>query len=139
MKMEEKNTKYFFNLERSNAKMKTMTVLVNQKGETVRQAQAILKEQKQFYQDLYTSNLTVHFEMNIPPEKKLSEEQVNQIDGELTLEELGIALKQTKCFKSPGPDGIPADWLKVFYIKIKNHLLNAFNYAFKGRKITHIS
>ena len=73
--------------------------------------------------------------MPVVPERSLTPDQSKQLEGELTLDELGKALKETKRFKLPGPDGIPADLLKVFYAKIKHHLLNAFNYVFSVKRI----
>ena len=32
--------------------------------------------------------------------------------------------------KSPGSDGLPAEFYKVFWKDIRRHLLNAFNYAY---------
>ena len=40
-----------------------------------------------------------------------------------------IALKEMKWNKSPGPNGLSADFYKFFYKEIKNVLFEALNYA----------
>ena len=48
--------------------------------------------------------------------------------------ELGKALKKMKNNKSPGIDGISADFLKVFWGKLKYHIKNAINSSYvKGK------
>ena len=131
----EKNTRYFFALEKSRAKAKTMLAVVKGNGQVVRNSQKILMEQKNFYAQLYSSNPKVSFQMNILPEQSLTDLQRDAIEGPITLEEMGLALSQTKRFKSPGPDSLPADWYKVFYSRIKQHLLNAFSYSFEAKRL----
>ena len=69
--------------------------------------------------------------MKTPPEKWVSDLNKASLEAPLTLEELGNALKTTKNQRSPGLDGIPADFLKVFYSRIKQLLLDMFNECFK--------
>ena len=57
------------------------------------------------------------------------------LDSTLTLEELGIALVQTKYNKSPGPDGIGADFYKVFFGRMKHIPLKAFNHCFDVKRM----
>ena len=73
--------------------------------------------------------------MKIPPEKPVSDLNKANLEAPLTLGELGNALKTTKNQRSPGLDGIPADFLKVFYSRIKQLLLDVFNECFKLSRI----
>ena len=50
--------------------------------------------------------------------RKLSGKHSNKMEGHLTVHELGQALKLTKNNKTPGIDGFPADFLKVFLERI---------------------
>ena len=127
LELGERSTKYFLSLEKSNANRKNMSMMHTEAGETIKDPRRILNEQKSFYEKLYTSNYRIKFEMNQPPPRTVNEELKKKLDGELTLEELAQALSTTERNKSPGPDGISADFYKVFFIKIKHTLLAAFN------------
>ena len=52
----------------------------------------------------------------------------------LTMEECLQALKDMSLNKTPGSDGLPVEFYKVFWSNISDHLLNALNYAYhKGQ------
>ena len=57
----EKNTKYFFNLEKSRGKNKTMTSIKNSLGNLIQDPREILKEQRNFYSNLYKSNPNIQY------------------------------------------------------------------------------
>ena len=50
---------------------------------------------------------------------------------EITLSELSTALKNMKCNKTPGIDGISLQFLKVFWSKMKFFIKNAINTCYK--------
>ena len=49
------------------------------------------------------------------------------MEGYLTIEELSKALRQTKNNKTPGIDGFPADFLKVFWKELQFWIQQALN------------
>ena len=53
----EKNTKYFFNLERRNYNKKFITKLKRNDGTEFNSQRDILKEEESFYRNLYSSNI----------------------------------------------------------------------------------
>ena len=59
----EKNSQYFYNLEKSKYNAKVCNMLITDLGEHVQDPKIILSLQKQFYQQLYTSDPEIHFEM----------------------------------------------------------------------------
>ena len=69
-----------------------MKRLVNDKGDTITEPKKILKEQKEFYKKLYTSNDKVEFKMNVIPENKISADDKKSMDTPITLDELSKAL-----------------------------------------------
>ena len=131
----EKNTKFFLSLEKSNAQNKTMSSIINESGMKINNPQKILGEQRAFYEKLHTSNPEVVFDENLVQSKTISEESKNNFEKPLQMEELALALKQTKRFKTPGPDGIPADFYKMFFRQIKITLLEAFNECYNMERI----
>ena len=62
-KQGEKMTKYFFSLERRNFNNKTMFTILLPDGSTCSKQKRILKEQEQFYANLYTSDPNILFEI----------------------------------------------------------------------------
>ena len=125
----EHNTKYFLSLEKSKAKSKQMNAIRKENGIVVRNLTEILNQQAQFYEKLYTVDTSVKFVQTTPPEKKLTSEQADTINGPLTIEEIGISIAKMPRNKTPGSDGLPADFYKVFFIKLKFLLCEVFNEA----------
>ena len=62
---------------------------------------------------------------------KLLPDVKSELDFPITQEEIGQAILQMAQNKSLGPDGIPIDWYKMFYSRIKNLLREVFNEAYK--------
>lgn len=106
----EKNTKYFFGLERRNAEYNTITNLsVN--GSITNNHKVISKHVASFYQDLYSSASTGSgidsFLNNISTNaKKINEEFREICDGRISLPELVECVKLLKDNKSPRNYGL---------------------------------
>ena len=111
----ERNTKFFLNLEKRNYRNKCITKLINEKDEIVDKQDEILKYEAEFYKNLYTE----------PKKDDQNEEQGNFLEGDIpklsninselceqniTMLEIGAALKELKNGKSPGTDGFTADF-----------------------------
>ena len=70
---------------------------------------------------------------------QLTEPQAKKIENELTIEELGDALKRMKNGKSPGIDGFPCEFFKVFWLKLKHFIMRFINNTFtKGQMSTSL-
>ena len=119
--MGEYPTKYYLNLEKRNIQNRTIARLQRDDGIIIEDTHEILSEIKKFYEKLYTSKgpiETTYLEkINAP---KLNDNDRDRLDAPITIEELGLALRELKNNHSPGMDGLPADWYKMFWPKIKN-------------------
>ena len=115
----EKNTKYFFALEKAKYNAKTCYKLINENQQEIVEPQEILENQRKFYEELYAEDKDVEFSMNniygVHVPKDIQECQNKQIE----MEELESAIKRMKNEKTPGEDGIPIDFYKVFWLKLK--------------------
>ena len=60
----------------------------------------------------------------------MSDEQKTSIENALTEEDLTRALKRMKNGSSPGLDGIITAFIKFFWCKVKDVVLNSLNAAF---------
>ena len=137
----EKNSKYFSNLEKSRSKTKHITELeVN--GKNITNPDDILLEERKFYEDLYRSRET-EFESksefindvkhNGP---KLSEQERNFMEKNITIQECAKALKELPNSKSPGSDGFTAEFYKFFWSRISNLVYESYTYAFEFGKMS---
>ena len=62
--------------------------------------------------------------------KKLNKEQASDMEGYLSITELGVTLKNTKNNKTPGLDGFSFEFWKVFWKDLKYCITNAINDSF---------
>ena len=63
---------------------------------------------------------------------KLNKTQKIILDSELTISEISEAIREMPRFKTGGLDGLPADFYKVFWIKIKDLLLEVYKQSRKS-------
>ena len=98
---------------------------------------SILKELAKYFETIYKKNDTLK-EDNIDGIQdflgSVTTEKISNIDREIldqdiNVDEIGKALFELSNDSSPGLDGIPAGWYKVFYSKIKFLLYDCFKLA----------
>ena len=127
----EKNTKYFYALEKARYNAKTCYKLINERGQEFVESSKILEEQRKFYENLYAEDKYVNFNLtntyNIKVPEGIREDQDNQI----TVEELGIALKGMNNNKTPGEDGLSADFYKAFWGLLKQPMIEMLEESFQ--------
>ena len=128
----EKCTKYFFSLEKFRSKQKTLSRIKLSDGSFTSDEKKILNECRQFYKNLYSINENVNagtfpkFFQNVNT-PKLTEEQKQFCESELTEKEVFDTLKSFSKNKSPGLDGITAEFYLQFWDYIKIKLLKVYS------------
>ena len=140
----EKPTNYFCNLESRNYINKTITKIEKQNGQTITKQEDILNEVKLFYENLYENHDTndnqdseiISILENIQENPKLSLENKNKLEGELTDKEILAAVKKMKNNKSPGTDGFTSEFFKFFYNDIKVFIKKALNEGYENGKLS---
>ncbi len=77
----------------------------------------ILQEVKSFYEKLYERRDVEDCEISqmVTEIPHLNDEEAERIEGEITLNEASMALRNMKHSKSPGTDGFNAEFFKVFF------------------------
>ena len=130
----ERNTSYFHNLEKRHFNSKTIRNLKTDNNSWVSTDQEILHEAKMFYEALYSSiaEQNPHNECEklfFPDDNdlKLSYNQKLSCEGPLTQAECFESLKTMEAGKSPGMDGLPAEFYKVFWNDVSPFLLASLN------------
>ncbi|KAL9959711.1 hypothetical protein ACROYT_G033060 [Oculina patagonica] len=129
----EKNSKYFLNLEKRHCKHGTISQLKVSDSDFVTTDKAILSECTDFYRNLYTSKIPDCFQSSVFAKvntTSLTQEEQTLCEGKLTQKECFEALKNMNPDKTPGTDGFPAEFYKVFWKDIAPFLISALNYAF---------
>ena len=129
----EKNSSYFLNLEKRHCKQGTISQLKINDTDFVTTDRDILSECTAFYTTLYTSKNPNRLQSTFFSEvifTSLTDEEQTLCEGALTQKECLEALKKMESDKTPGTDGLPAEFYKVFWKDISSFLISALNYAF---------
>ena len=128
-------------MEKRHYKRKNISSRKRTDGSILKSDKEILKERVSFYGELFSSK-----KENISQKKlkelnkeffstdnclQLSLDQKESCEGPLTADECLTALKTMKSGKSPGSDGFPSEFYKVFWADISTLLLNAIKCAFE--------
>ena len=133
----DKPTRFFLRTERQHAKNRTITE-IRQQDKTYTDSNSIINMCRQFYLELYAeepvSREAVHYFLyntNLP---RVPPDLYEQCEGDLTYEEAFEAIKLMKNGKTPGSDGLPAEFYKCFF-PIFGHdfvaMINLCNYLGK--------
>ena len=134
----ERNTRYFFNLEKRNYCKKTVTKLKRNDNTYTNNQFEILQEEKVFYETLYTSknieneNFSNSPFFNLENITPLSEDEKLSCESAVGEKECFIALKEFKNDKTPGTDGLSAEFYKFFWPEVCTEMIGSFNYAFQS-------
>ena len=137
----ERPTKYFCALENKRYINKTIKV-INDNDNLIQNQKTILEHVKNYYSDLFASRehtindqaiSNILDNINI---KKLPDSQSHSIEGPITIEELSYSLNKMKTNKTPGSDGYPSEFFKVFWGKLKYLILNAINEGYEKNELS---
>ena len=89
----ERNTKYFYSLEKAKYNAKTCFTLIDQNGKELKQNDEILGAQKKFYQELYEEDKDVHFNLKNTKGVYVPEGIRENQNQQITLSDLGRSSK----------------------------------------------
>ena len=140
----EKNTKYFLGMEKSKQTKKCIHALIDQEGNMITNREEVLNEQVKYYTKLYTSKKS--FETSSEDDKntffnapfnKLEENDKLACEGKITIDECEQVIKTMNNNKSPGIDGLPCEFYKVFWKEIKFVFVKSLNYNYENGKMSN--
>lgn len=115
----EKNSRYFFNLERKRGHSKAISSLKID-NRIIKNPKRILQEEALFYKKLYSDNSNRKWPYVNESNNKLSEQEKEDLDAEFTDQEISQSLAGMPNSKTPGSDGISADFYKMFWLHLKS-------------------
>ena len=92
---------------------------------------------KKLYEKRNYSESTYNFFQNheLP---HLKEQEKQKCEGLLTEKECEEAVKDMKNGKTPGSDGLTAEFYKIFWQDLKEAMLNSFNHSFQINSLSEI-
>ena len=116
-----------------------MQSLLTEDGRLVNTQEEILKETTNFYQRLYTSETTDDLAQDYLLNnltQTLTDEDRDTVEGEITLDELFTAIKSFANDKSPGCDGLTADFYQTFFNVIGKDLAEVISDGFNRGELS---
>ena len=137
----EKNTKYFLNLEKRHCKQATIAQLKIDDNAFALTDKEILSQCETFYKDLYSTKtakeyITAFTFAPLHNEKVLNKEERLLCEGLINEKECREALKNMTSEKTPGTDGLPCEFYKVFWRDVSQILISALNYSYDAGKLS---
>lgn len=137
----ERSTKYFLQLESRNKIQRSVNKLQKIDGTVTTDLKEILEMQASFYEHLYSIKQTKSeketadylAQINVP---NLDDNEKQECEGLVSLEECKAALKTFKKGKSPGNDGITAEFYQKFWSLFGQHMVDCFNASHRVGELT---
>ena len=137
----EKCSKYFMNLEKRNICKKSITDLIDTDGNVVKNQEELINLQVQYYKGLYKKNEATlrhsyeSFVENVDI-KELSPENKESCEGLLDINECKVSLDKMANNKSPGCDGLTAEFYKRHWNLVGQLVVNSFNEAYENNELS---
>ena len=139
----EKNNKYFFNLENKAMSKTCIRKVFNKENKLIFKPKAIRDELYNFYADLYENKdsefshvIGEQFFHRCTSLPKLSDEKKLLCEGRFTYAECFKALNEFQNGKSPGNDGLSAEFYKTFWPIVGHLMVDSLHSEFKHGELS---
>ena len=135
----ERNSKYFFNIEKKNSYKKAINKLKMSDNSITENQETILEEMKSFYKNLYSKQALEdgdNFLNKLSIPEPLPTESEDKLKAELEPDELSKAVKLMQPNKSPGEDGLPIEFYRFFWNDIKSYLFASHKYSLESGSLS---
>jgi hypothetical protein len=137
----ERNSKYFFHLEKHNQQLKNIkSIRNNETGESIVDQVEILEYIRTFYRNLYSNdnnvvNSSPH--LNFPNSVQASDSDILTLENPITSDEIKEAIDDLPGGKTPGIDGLSSNFYKTFWNDLQPHFMRMANYVFENRNLSN--
>lgn len=133
----EKCSSFFLGLEKSKQSSNVIDKLTSSDGKVLETDEDILEECSCYYKSLYSSNSPDKEEIKDYLSKTnfqnvLSNEESYKCENEVTLIECENSVKKLKLNKSPGLDGLTAEFYQTFWNSIGSCLVDSYNESYQN-------
>ena len=137
----EKSNKYFLGLESSRGKKSCIRRMFTSKGTLILNQKKIMAEIENFYSDLYASNDEEEVAdptfFQTPGIPKLTLDMKSAWEGKLRVKECFDCLQSFENCKSPGEDGLTAEFYKTFWNSVGHLLVDLLNYSYDHGELSN--
>ena len=125
----EKCSKYFFSLEKHNYELKHITSVCTDEGVEIDTPKGVLSELHSFYKQLYTpTNTTSEMDFTeFNAQSVLNQFDCKVLERDITITECKEALEELPTGKTPGTDGLPAEFYRKFWPELGELLFSSLN------------
>ena len=126
----EPNISFFADLEQKESKKKSITHLMNSEGKISHDTQGMEKIATDYYSSLFgekKTNSSVSLKLLRNIKKQITPQQKAILDNIVTSEELEKAVYRLQKHKTPGPDGIPAEFYQEYWYLLSDLYLEFIN------------
>lgn len=136
----EKNTKYFFNLEKRRKETSSVSkIIIN---DIINEnPNDVSKYVARFYQTLYSSaqpcprRIQLYLDNLSNNIKKIDTDFKNLCEDQITIAEIKHSIKGLKDNRSPGNDGLNSEFYKAFSEELARFLLSVFNESLRKKEL----
>ena len=137
----EKSNKYFLGLESNRGKKSCIRRMFTSKGSLISNQKNIMAEIENFYSDLYASNDEEEVAdptfFQAPGIPKLTLDMKGACEGKLRVKECFDCLQSFENCKSPGEDGLTAEFYKTFWNSVGHLLVDSLNYSYDHGELSN--
>ena len=119
----EPDIQFYADLEKKRKQKSAITSLIDEDGKEHTNKEPLLRIVKSFYSKLYSPskvNSTTQAKLLRNIKKKISAAHKTMLDTPITKEEVRQAVKEMNINKSPGLDGIPAEFYQTYWHILEN-------------------
>ena len=132
---DERPTRYFFQLQSSNAQKSQISSMYNSSGVEVSSQDEIEQAHVDFYSSLFLEepvDMVFQNDLLSSLSRQLSPHQSSSCEGTMTIDEISLAVKNMNTNKSPGSDGLTVEFYHKFGDILALHLVLVFNSCFEA-------
>ena len=130
--MTEGPNKLFLALEQNIQRKRTITQIQDAQGTLHSDSETIVNTFREHFKQIYTKEHTVDTEQKkiLSLCKQLSEQDKAQLETPITLQDIKQAIYKLQNDKSPGPDGLTAEFYKYYEKQLAPLLLQVYTHSY---------
>ena len=131
----ERPSRYFFNLQKIKAQRSHISSVYDLNGTEVSSQEEIEKAHVDFYSKLFSEepiDAALQDDLLSSLSRQLSSDQASSCEGQMTLDEMTLALRSMNANKAPGPDGLSVEFYAKFWDRLGPYLCRVLNACFRA-------
>ena len=131
----ERPSRYLFNLQKIKAQRSHISSVYNLNGTEVSSQEEIEKAHVDFYSRLFSEELidaALQDDLLSSLSRQLSSDQASSCEGQMTCDEMTLALRSMNANKAPGPDGLSVEFYAKFWDRLGPYLCRVLNACYRA-------